>query len=163
MKKILVSLLLLLTTGFFANAQKITVESVDLRVGSMFSKNAGTVFGTGAGVSIGLFDRNFQFAPSVDYNFGSCRLLNVNAELKYNFDLGNGFGIFPMAGASWNHAKADWLGDALNIGKLRESRFGFNGGVGFSYKPLTVRAFYNTGVKMFGVSVGYSIKLRKNK
>lgn len=163
MKKILVSLLLLLTTGFFANAQKITVESVDLRVGSMFSKNAGTVFGTGAGVSIGLFDRNFQFAPSVDYNFGASRLLNVNAELKYNFDLGSGFAVFPMAGASWNHAKADWLGDALNVGKLRESRFGFNGGVGVSYKPLTIRAFYNTGVKMFGVSAGYSIKLRKNR
>ena len=110
MKKILILLLLAMTTGI-ASAEGL--KSVDLKA------NLRSDFGLGVGVTLEL-PKNFEIAPSFNYYFNSNNTLTLDGDVRYRFALPRNFSIYPLAGILYLHNE-----DANKIG--------FNIGGGFNY------------------------------
>ncbi len=111
MKKIFVTMMLCAMT-LAASAQ---VKSIDIK------GNLRSDFGVGVGITADLIDK-FEIAPSFNYYFNDANYLHIDADFHYNFEVGNNFKLYPLAGVAYHHAKGDF------------NKFGFNLGAGAGYQ-----------------------------
>ena len=96
MKKLFLTLLMLvLTTGAFAQ-----VKSIDLKACLRGD------FGLGVGTTIGL-GSEVDIAPSINFILGKPFCFSVDADFHYNIGLGERFNLYPLAGPTLFHFGGD--------------------------------------------------------
>ena len=100
-KVILAALMCIVSVSSFA---QVNFKSVEAKL------NLRGDLGVGVGTTIGL-QENLDIAPSFNAYFvdgGSC--YTIDADFHYNFDLGNEFHAYPLAGLSLFHAGSNGFG-----------------------------------------------------
>lgn len=120
MKKLfLVALMCVMTVSAMAQ-----IKSVDVKA------NLRGDFGLGAGITMPILP-SIDFSPSFNYYFADGgTMFTVDADFHYNFDLGQNWSFYPLAGLSWFHVGTDNIGD---IKGEDYNKIGVNIGCGVRY------------------------------
>lgn len=106
MKKIILMTIMCIMT-LSAMAQ---IKSVDVK------GNLRGDFGLGVGVTMPL-QENIDFSPSFNYYFSEGVTYTIDADLHYNFNLEQGWSVYPLVGLLWfHHAPKMGEGDINKIG-----------------------------------------------
>ena len=114
MKKILF-IAMMCVMALSATAQ---IKSVDVK------GNLRGDFGLGAGFTMPVMEQ-IDFSPSFNYYFTDGTVFTIDADFHYNFDLAQGWTLYPLVGLAWFHASHE-IGDDYN-------KLGINLGGGARY------------------------------
>ncbi len=69
-------------------------------------------FGVGVGLTLPVFDK-IDFAPIFNFYFGDGTVFTLDGDFHYNFELQQGWTLYPLVGLAWFHASHE-IGDDYN-------------------------------------------------